>query len=1126
MIQTSNCPSSDRWQALLADPSSSDSGELESHLAGCTRCQAVLDDIAVGSSGWLRDANRLATKTDSDPEMTKTLHRLREALAEEPAPEVSLHFLTPSDQPGVLGTLGRYQVLEVIGRGAFGIVLKALDPDLLRPVAIKVLAPYLAPSGTARQRFLREARAAAAVIHDNVINVHAVEIAGDVPYIVMEFVTGISLQGRLDRDGPLPPRDIARIGHQAASGLAAAHAQGLVHRDIKPANILLENGVERVKITDFGLARAADDARLTQSGVTAGTPLYMSPEQALGDAIDHRSDLFSLGSVLYTLATGFPPFRADSTMGVLNRISNQPPRPIRETNPDFPPALEKIIMQLLEKDPAKRFQLAADVSFKLTGFLSGPETTPSTDDDETKPTKWWVTALCIVAGIAMVVVVLTFKTAKGTLVVEVDDPDVKVALDGEELTILGAGPQEVRLKPGTYRVSASKDGKPAKVSQELVTISKFGKQIVKVTFDANETPPWTAGFDDVKAGPPLFEARLNAVFPKADPERVLLIRIAWRQSQEKSASVRPTGDVPNPQTHPLFPELKGRAVEMAKDNLDPGDVRHVVDSAYTLAGKILDGKHLWARTGDMADASVDEVLTARIRNVLPDADLERLELMLYAWKEAKSGALIAHVAKDGPVPQTHPEYARLKAFMLGAQKTDIEAEQIKKILNEAYTLAGKILADTATSTSLMGGRKKKDFAWSTKIDELAKKFEDLAKRIGDTPAAALFIFPGPITDYDKAVATINTKHRDNVKKLLVLRDQFALTLPKAQAFASRLEDAKQLVASSLRMSLEQSLDAHYAALTGELREMETLAVALGAKPAGQGDPFGRVDGWETRQKTTIKEFQARIAAIAKTRTGQPLLTAGPNADPDKVTAGMMTRDANRVKQLLSIRDRFEAMIPKAQRELERWEKATVEFKSADANYKAKTIPNREWEQAKLELAQAERALTTTEDAMAQLLADLDQIAKGMGVAGKSGEDLAAEFKKVMAEYDAIILRLAKTSVGRLLATIRVDRGWGDKDLQVTLGADQAKIELGRKLLTLRDQIYQQSREAEISLNERANRLESKATAKEHELPALIDELIRKNEQDIRFRTATIRGLVDDLKVLADEIDPLVKKGPG
>src|SRR5262249_33877993 len=155
------------------------------------------------------------------------------------------------------------------------------------------------------------------------------------PYLVMAFVPGKSLQERLDRNGPLEVQEILRIGMQTASGLAAAHAQGLVPRDIKPANILLEHGMERVKVTDFWLAPTADGASLSQSGLVAGTPQYMAPEQARGEVVDHRADLFSLGSVLYAMATGRPPFRADSTLAVLRRVNNDPPRPIRETNPEI-----------------------------------------------------------------------------------------------------------------------------------------------------------------------------------------------------------------------------------------------------------------------------------------------------------------------------------------------------------------------------------------------------------------------------------------------------------------------------------------------------------------------------------------------------------------------------------------------------------------------------------------------------------------------------------------------------------------------------------------------------------------------------------------------------------------------
>src|SRR5437868_280203 len=173
-----------------------------------------------------------------------------------------------------------------------------------------------------RRRCIREARAAAAVRNEHVIDIHAVEEADGLPYLVMEYVGGVSLQERLDRTGPLQVPEVLRIGMQAAAGLAAAHAQGLIHRDVKPANILLENGVERVKLTDFSLARAIDDANVTQSGVITGTPQYMAPEQARGEPLDARSDLFGLGSVLYALGTGRPPFRGNP-IEVLRKVADE-----------------------------------------------------------------------------------------------------------------------------------------------------------------------------------------------------------------------------------------------------------------------------------------------------------------------------------------------------------------------------------------------------------------------------------------------------------------------------------------------------------------------------------------------------------------------------------------------------------------------------------------------------------------------------------------------------------------------------------------------------------------------------------------------------------------------------------
>jgi serine/threonine protein kinase len=272
-----------------------------------------------------------------------------------------LTFLTPSSRPDSLGRLGHYEVLQVLGRGGFGIVFRAFDETLQRVVALKVMAPQLAATSPARKRFLREARSSAQVRHENVVHVY--EVAEQpLPYLAMEFIPGETLQQKLDRSGPLDVPEVLRIGRQIAEGLAAAHACDLIHRDIKPGNILLEGGQHKVKITDFGLARAADDASISQSGIIAGTPMYMAPEQAQGQTLDQRADLFSLGSVLYQMVAGRPPFRANTTVAVLKRVAEDTPRPIREIIPETPQWLCDIIAKLHAKDPDDRYQSAREVA--------------------------------------------------------------------------------------------------------------------------------------------------------------------------------------------------------------------------------------------------------------------------------------------------------------------------------------------------------------------------------------------------------------------------------------------------------------------------------------------------------------------------------------------------------------------------------------------------------------------------------------------------------------------------------------------------------------------------------------------------------------------------------------------
>jgi serine/threonine protein kinase len=279
-------------------------------------------------------------------------------------------LLGTPQHPEMLGRLGRYDIERVIGHGGMGIVLKAHDCELNRPIAIKLLAGHLAHVGAARERFAREGRAAAAVVHEHVVAIYNVESDGKVPFLVMQYVPGRSLQARVDEDGPLEAKEILRIGMQAAAGLAAAHRQGLVHRDVKPSNILLEDTVERAVLTDFGLARTLDDASLTHTGILAGTPHYMSPEQASGEPIDPRSDLFSLGAVLYFMATGHPPYRAAGAMAVLHRICHDAHRPAWQWNKEIPDELSDAIDRLLEKKPSKRFANAEEVQERLAMLLS------------------------------------------------------------------------------------------------------------------------------------------------------------------------------------------------------------------------------------------------------------------------------------------------------------------------------------------------------------------------------------------------------------------------------------------------------------------------------------------------------------------------------------------------------------------------------------------------------------------------------------------------------------------------------------------------------------------------------------------------------------------------------------
>lgn len=465
--------------------------------------------------------------------------------------EISLDFLQPSDKPSSLGRLGHYEIQEILGHGAFGTVFRALDDKLQRVVAIKVLAPDLASTSTARKRFLREAQAAAAVRHENVVSIHGVEEA-PIPHLVMEYVPGTTLQKRLEEQGPFDLCEVLRIGTQIAEGLSAAHARGLVHRDIKPGNILLESGPrERVKITDFGLARAADDASVTQTGIIAGTPMFMAPEQARGEKLDQRSDLFSFGSVLYQMVTGQSPFRAPTSLAALRRVAEEMPRPIQEIVPAAPTWLCWIISRLHAKNPAERYQSSEEVAVLLARcrdeiakhgrahLVAGITPIAVTHPRQNRPPRWRMER--VVAAVALLTLlglslaeasgftnlqstVLRLFSREGTLVVEVDDPDVSVTIDEGNLVIKGAGVKELRVDSGRHMVQAVRDGKVLR--QEVVSIEKNGRKIVKITAEPTpseeavdtETSEWersVAGLSGVEQATAV-TARLKKLNPRYD----------------------------------------------------------------------------------------------------------------------------------------------------------------------------------------------------------------------------------------------------------------------------------------------------------------------------------------------------------------------------------------------------------------------------------------------------------------------------------------------------------------------------------------------------------------------------------------------------------------------------------
>lgn len=387
MSDLTECPVDEMVAFLDEQLDSAAHDRLIDHLDHCEACRQRIDTLAADPDSWQLAQEALSTVGGSRVGGELSFGKLYDSNAATNSianadsvgevqsigridPASLLQVLSPSDDPRAAGRIGPFEILGIVGSGGMGIVLKARDPALDRFVAIKMLAPHLASSKSARRRFAREARAAAAVIHENVIEIYQVAHWNDLPYLVMPYLPDPSLGQRLEEHGALDVESILSIALQLARGLASAHSQGLVHRDVKPANVLLCKGTERAIITDFGLARASDDASLTRAGTLAGTPHYMSPEQARGESVEGRSDLFSLGSVVYAMTTGRPPIDLELGSETISRIATGEMPSLATHSGKVPAWLVRLVDWLHESDQAKRPESAEQVADLLEQCLA------------------------------------------------------------------------------------------------------------------------------------------------------------------------------------------------------------------------------------------------------------------------------------------------------------------------------------------------------------------------------------------------------------------------------------------------------------------------------------------------------------------------------------------------------------------------------------------------------------------------------------------------------------------------------------------------------------------------------------------------------------------------------------
>ena len=551
MAEPIACPTRDELERMVLGQLADDAAaRIEQHLERCPQCWSALDQC-VASDEFLE---RARTSRPASCEPTKTLYVpiewIRSALSTWvrshdctqpdktvfPLPMAEINdLLSPPQAADEIGRIAEFRVLRVLGVGGMAVVFEAEDSRLKRWVALKLMLPAIASKPGATERFLREAQSAAALKHEHVVTIYQVGMHGETPFIALELLYGETLEDYLLRHDRISVRQVIRIGREIAMGLGAAHARGLLHRDIKPANIWLErqetpvqehlpanpdqgshavgllepNGplidrdsAGRVKILDFGLAKAwTDESGISYPGLLIGTPAYMAPEQLAGTTVDPRTDLFSLGCVLYRMTSGRLPFGSGNVLSVVRALALEEPAPVRAFNPQVPQPLSDLIATLLSKSPDRRPASAQAVVGQLEAIEQqlrsqgiaekpAPIGLPTNSGDRGAGRIRWGTGAVVAVVVLLPLLYLLFGaqlirvvTNKGQVVIEVDDPTVDVTVEEGQIVIQdGRGAREITLSAGDHQlaVTVKQPSGETTFKTDRFTLSRGGRRVIVV----------------------------------------------------------------------------------------------------------------------------------------------------------------------------------------------------------------------------------------------------------------------------------------------------------------------------------------------------------------------------------------------------------------------------------------------------------------------------------------------------------------------------------------------------------------------------------------------------------------------------------------------------------------------